>query len=273
MQDAKMPSLSQTQKTKSQKLPQPKQKKVKKHKTPKTQEAKRESERKKRAKQRAKSPEALEYKKQRARVQAMMRNAKKRGYIWTENPIPEVKPGAYIKDYKKAIKKLKELTPPKLYAKALYTRIVKPSTGEIATGTEGRAYERKQAAAKSKRTKAKKKEPEEDTVSVGEAVFDRIEMVIQTAQPKNIQGIALIEEGVKKLIDEIGKEKAAEIVLADGPDFWDSLDFAVRYSGHSTWSSRPLAHVLNVLEQRPRTQEELADISEITESWDEFDYD
>lgn len=91
-----------------------------------------------------------EYKRELKRIQQFLRRASKRGFIWSENIIPQ-RPN---KITEKSVAKLKKLTPDVLYKKGEY---VDASTGELLSGTKGRNLERKIAAEKAKETRNSKK--------------------------------------------------------------------------------------------------------------------
>ena len=80
--------------------------------------------------------------KEKARIKRQLKSLEKRGYDVSGIEIPE------------DLESLKELTLDEIYRQSTYTL---PS-GEIASGTEGRAYERKQRGKKSAETRRKKQE-------------------------------------------------------------------------------------------------------------------
>ncbi len=80
----------------------------------------------------------IEFNKQVKRVKNFIRRATKRGFTFDVD-IPSMPKRVT----QKALNAVKNLTPDVLYKKAQYVSV---DTGELMTGTEGRAYERKQAA-------------------------------------------------------------------------------------------------------------------------------
>lgn len=96
-----------------------------------------------------KSPEqiALEkaVKKERKRVQQFVRRARKRGYTFADNVVPNL-PKTITEA---TLSRFQKLTPKYLYRKAVYTS----PTGTKVTGTERRTEERKEAAEKAKQTR------------------------------------------------------------------------------------------------------------------------
>nr|DAK94954.1 MAG TPA: hypothetical protein [Caudoviricetes sp.] len=91
-----------------------------------------------------------EYNKQRKRIQNFLSRARKQGYIFEENVLPQI-PKRITKS---SVARLSKLTPQELYKKAVY---VSRETGEIETPEEHKKYIRKQAIEKAKATKARKK--------------------------------------------------------------------------------------------------------------------
>lgn len=91
-----------------------------------------------------------EYNKQRKRIQNFLSRARKQGYIFEENVLPEIPKRVT----KVSVRRLAKLTPQELYKKAVY---VSRETGEIETPEEHKKLVRKQAIEKAKATKARKK--------------------------------------------------------------------------------------------------------------------
>lgn len=92
-----------------------------------------------------------EYNKQLRRIKQFVRRAEKRGYVFSENIIPN-KPKRVTKA---SVKKLQKITPKELYKKSQYGGSA--TYGEIVSGEEGRKAERKASAEKAAKTKKKKK--------------------------------------------------------------------------------------------------------------------
>lgn len=92
-----------------------------------------------------------QYNKQRKRIQNFLSRARKQGYIFEDNILPQIPK----KVTKASVSRLAKLTPEQLYKKAVY---VSRETGEIETPEEHRKRTRKQAIEKAKATKARKKE-------------------------------------------------------------------------------------------------------------------
>lgn len=93
----------------------------------------------------------IEYNKQRKRIQSFLSKARKQGYIFEENIVPEIPK----RITKASVSKLAKLTSKELYKKAVY---VSRETGEIETPEEHKKRVRKEAKEKEKATKARKKQ-------------------------------------------------------------------------------------------------------------------
>lgn len=91
-----------------------------------------------------------EYNKQRKRIQSFLSRARKQGYVFEENILPQI-PKRITKS---SVSRLVKLTPQELYKKAVY---VSRETGEIETPEEHKKRVRKEAKIKEKETKARKK--------------------------------------------------------------------------------------------------------------------
>lgn len=94
------------------------------------------------------TPNQKQWEKEIRRLKQFIRRAEKRGFTWAKNVIPE-KPARITK---KAIARLQELTPEKLYKRARYT----DTTGKNIAGEEGRKLERSIAGKRGAATRAKK---------------------------------------------------------------------------------------------------------------------
>ena len=92
----------------------------------------------------------VEYNKQRKRIQNFISRAKKQGYIFDENVIPDIPKRVT----KASVSRLAKLTSKELYKKAVY---VSRETGEIETPEGHKKRIRKEAKVKEKETKARKK--------------------------------------------------------------------------------------------------------------------
>ena len=92
-----------------------------------------------------------EYNKQRKRIQSFLSRARKQGYIFDENVLPQIPK----KVTKASVSRLAKLTPKELYKKAVY---VSRETGEIETPEEHKKRIRKEGKVKEKATKARKRQ-------------------------------------------------------------------------------------------------------------------
>lgn len=96
------------------------------------------------------TPNQQAWKKERKRIQQFIRRAKKRGYTFPEDLIPETPK----RITQKQLSKIRGINPQTLYTQAEFYN---PITGETISGLEGRAFERKRSARKAQETKALKR--------------------------------------------------------------------------------------------------------------------
>lgn len=92
------------------------------------------------------TPNQQAWKKELKRLQQFIRRAKKRGYIFPDDVIPETPK----RITKKQLLKIKGINPQTLYSQAEFHN---PDTGETLSGIEGRKFERKRSARKAQATK------------------------------------------------------------------------------------------------------------------------
>ena len=112
---------------------------------------------------------AKEYNKQVRRIKGFMRRAEKRGFSF-DYELPK-KP-RWIK--KSDVERLKGIKPDYLYTKAIY---IQKETGEVISGTQRRAQERKESAAKAARTRQQKKnqgEPPSRNAQILSWIYEKI---------------------------------------------------------------------------------------------------
>ena len=93
------------------------------------------------------TPNQQAWKKELKRLQQFIRKAKKRGYTFPVDVIPETPK----RITKKQLSKIKGINPQTLYSQAEFYN---PDTGETLSGLEGRTFERKRSAKKAQLTKA-----------------------------------------------------------------------------------------------------------------------
>jgi len=95
------------------------------------------------------------YAKERKRITAFVRSAKKRGYSFSESIIPAIPK----RKTEASVRKLKKLTKDVLYSKAIYGG--EATYGEIVSGIEGLKLERQLRAKKAAKTRKEQKEAEQ----------------------------------------------------------------------------------------------------------------
>lgn len=96
------------------------------------------------------TPNQEAWKKELKRLQQFIRRAKKRGYTFPDDVIPETPK----RITKRQLSKIKGINPQTLYSQAEFYN---PDTGETLSGLEGRTFERKRRARKAQLTKSIKR--------------------------------------------------------------------------------------------------------------------
>ena len=129
-----------------------------------------------------------DYRKERRRLQSLVRSMEKRGYILPIGVVPKI-PKRITEG---SIRRLKALTPNVLYEKSAWKD---PVTGSIFTGKQGRYYERKRSSAKGARTRKSTSvgtgdwdQGEEEVVDRRDVVLSRIEEKIRNWEPDDNWG-------------------------------------------------------------------------------------
>lgn len=183
-----------------------------------------------------------EYKRQRRRITQFINRAEKRGYQFADNIIPE-KPKRITEA---TVRRLKSLTPEKLYKKAVYGG--EATYGEVTSAEEGRKAERREAARKGAETrKANIRDKEEDIerrehtnqVPVRERYnftddanfYNRIVISNWYGQLQvfaNGEAYALLKRWMDSVLRENGEEATAKMIQ-DGAEAGNMLNWKVVY--------------------------------------------
>lgn len=179
-----------------------------------------------------------QYNKQRKRIQNFLSRARKQGYIFEENVLPQIPK----KVTKASVSKLAKLTPEQLYKKAVY---VSRETGEIETPEEHRKRVRKQAVEKAKATKARKKKQQKkstypkpestakrkDKVHTDKSYFTKavIQTFLYTLETcRGGNAYLMLLQWFNKLRDENGDDDVADM-LSKGAENGYELTWEVVY--------------------------------------------
>lgn len=164
----------------------------------------------------------IEYNKQVRRIKNFIKRAEKRGYEFSDDILPKTPKRVT----KQAIKRLENLKPKQLYAKAEF---LDTSTGEMLKGTKGRKLERQRASEKAKQTrqrnKSKKKKPK-TTLKAEDVILNNFYEYLKSFPVKLT---AKIRQFVKKLEMEIGKNEVATALQKMPMKFHEILEM-VNYS-------------------------------------------
>ena len=208
----------------------------------------------------------IEYNKQVRRIKNFIKRAEKRGYEFNEDILPKTPK----RITKQAIKRLENLKPKQLYAKAEF---LDTSTGEMLKGTKGRQLERKRASEKAKQTrqrnKSKKKKPK-TTLKAEDVILNNFYEYLKSFPVKLT---AKIRQFVKKLEMEIGKNEVATALQNMPMKFHEILEM-VNYSSEQAdevFRSQLLEYLPNASEQYKKDAMEQFEYYE--SGYDEEEYD
>lgn len=208
----------------------------------------------------------IEYNKQVRRIKNFIKRAEKRGYEFNEDILPKTPK----RITKQAIKRLENLKPNQLYAKAEF---LDTSTGEMLKGTKGRKLEWQRASEKAKQTrqrnKSKKKKPK-TTLKAEEVILNNFYEYLKSFPVKLT---AKIRQFVKKLEMEIGKNEVATALQNMPMKFHEILEM-VNYSSDQAdeiFRSQLLEYLPNASEQYKKDATEQFEYYE--SGYDEEEYD
>ena len=208
----------------------------------------------------------IEYNKQVRRIKNFIKRAEKRGYEFSDDILPKTPK----RITKQAIKRLENLKPNQLYAKAEF---LDTSTGEMLKGTKGRQLERKRASEKAKQTrqrnKSKKKKPK-TTLKAEDVILNNFYEYLKSFPVKLT---AKIRQFVKKLEMEIGKTEVATALQNMPMKFHEILEM-VHYSSDQAdevFRSQLLEYLPNASDQYKKDAMEQFEYYE--GGFDEEEYD
>lgn len=220
------------------------------------------------------SPNKQAYRAQVKRIKSFIRGAEKRGYGFPVWSIPK-EPTRVTKG---AIEALKQLTPERLYKEAIY---MNKDTGEVISGTERRAQERKEAAAKRQRTR-RERANQGAPPSRAEQILSYIESEITwyeqtysskkryTAGGKDITWIGFaVRDFYNEQLAKYGRVGVAKIVEPH-PEIMEYAHDACRDS-KAEWAETSLNRFITVLKGEPLTDEEARAFSEDTDYNEDLD--
>lgn len=208
----------------------------------------------------------IEYNKQVRRIKNFIKRAEKRGYEFSDDILPKTPKRVT----KQAIKRLENLKPKQLYAKAEF---LDTSTGEMLKGTKGRQLERKRASEKARQTrqrnKSKKKKPK-TTLKAEDVILNNFYEYLKTFPVKLT---ARISQFVKKLEKEIGRNEVAT-ALQNMPMKFHEILAQVNYSSDQAdalFCTQLLEYLPNASEQYKKDAMEQFEYYE--GGFDEEEYD
>lgn len=222
------------------------------------------------AKKKKPTPLQLEYRKQIKRLNQAIRRAEKRGYLVPENIIP-AKPKRITK---KAVEKLKKITPNDIYKKSDKVDI---ETGELIPGEIARRIERSESAKKAARTRAKKRNPtnyEPNIPYVQGGTYEEFpneaDIIISnfraelTRFPEVAQPI--VNNWLNRVIRDYGKEEVAKM-LEEASANGIGIDYSIAYRADLIMDR--LAEILDLLPGASvGNKQDIMDALEYEEDWE-----
>lgn len=210
-----------------------------------------------------------EWKKELKRLQQFIRRAKKRGYTFNEDVIPEMPK----RITKKRLSEIKGIKPDILYAQAEYFNA---ETGETITGTEGRTLERKRSARKGQLTKQRK--ASQNLPRESDNVLRHIEQMIADWQPMpnwsayftsaKKDDKTRLETILQTSIAEIGRINTARRLQNTATNVFDLAD-RIMYASDEDQVQLDLVEFATILKGRSLTPEEAIDLTELAEIQEE----
>lgn len=210
-----------------------------------------------------------EWKKELKRLQQFIRRAKKRGYTFNEDVIPETPK----RITKKRLTEIKGIKPDILYAQAEYFNA---ETGETITGTEGRTLERKRSARKGQLTKQRK--ANQNLPRESDNVLRHIEQMIADWQPMpnwsayftsaKKDDKTRLETILQTSIAEIGRINTARRLQNTATNVFDLAD-RIMYASDEDQVQLDLVEFATILKGRSLTPEEAIDLTELAEIQEE----
>ena len=215
------------------------------------------------------TPNQQAWQKELRRLKQFIRRAKKRGYTFDENVIPETPK----KITEKRLTEIRGIKPDILYAQAEYFNA---ETGETITGTEGRTLERKRSARKAQLTKQRK--ATQNLPRESDNVLRHIEQMIADWQPMpnwsayftsaKKQDKTRLETILQTSITEIGRANTARRLQNTATIVIDLAD-RIMYASDEDQVQLDLVEFATILKGRSLTPEEAIDLTELAETQEE----
>lgn len=219
------------------------------------------------------TPNQKEWEKELKRLQQFIRRAKKRGYTFSEDVIPETPK----RITKKQLSKIKGINPQTLYSQAEFYN---PETGETISGIEGRKFERKRSARKGLQTRQNKRQStlKHSLPQESDNVLRHIEQMIADWQPMSNwsayfseakrEDKTRLETVLQSSITEKGRIETARSLQNTATNVIDLAD-RVMYSSDEDQVQLDLVEFATILKGRSLTPEEAIDLTELAEIQEE----
>lgn len=215
------------------------------------------------------TPNQQAWQKELRRLKQFIRRAKKRGYTFDENVIPETPK----KITQKRLSEIRGIKPDTLYAQAEFFN---PDTGETISGTAGRTFERKRSAKKGQLTRAirKAQESEVSLPQQSSLILQNIRDILNQFTPSSRWSNYWVQkkENDKNQLENLLNSTIAqdgEYVVADRLQNYagdiERILNSVMYGSDEEQVQFDMVEFATILKGRSLTQQEASDLTDLME--------
>lgn len=213
------------------------------------------------------TPNQQAWKKERKRLQQFIRRAKKRGYTFPEDVIPETPK----RITQKQLSKIKGLNPQTLYAQAEYYH---PITGETISGLEGRTLERKRSARKAQETKALKRLQKQQLPRQTYLILQNIRDLINQFTPSSLwsnywtQKKEADKNKLQSLLDNAIAQEGESVVAERLQNYAGDIERIINsilYGSDEEQTQFDLVEFATIIKGRSLTVKESSDLTDLME--------
>lgn len=216
------------------------------------------------------TPNQQAWKKELKRLQQFIRRAKKRGYTFSEDVIPETPK----RITKKQLSKIKGLNPQTLYEQAEFYN---PETGETISGVEGRKFERKRSAKKAQLTKAIK-QTQNTKISLPkqtDLVLQNVRDLINQFTPSNLwsnywtQKKEEDKNKLQSLLDNAIAQEGENVVAERLENYAGDIERIINsivYGSDEEQVQFDLVEFATIIKGRSLTQQESSELTDLMEA-------
>lgn len=214
------------------------------------------------------TPNQQAWKKERKRIQQFIRRAKKRGYTFPDNVIPETPK----RITQKQLSKIRGINPQVLYSQAEYHN---PITGETISGLEGRAFERKRSARKAQETKALKRLQKQQLPRQTYLILQNIRDLINQFTPSTLwsnywtQKKEADKNKLQSLLDNAIVQEGENVVAERLQNYAGDIERIINsilYGSDEEQTQFDMVEFATIIKGRSLTQHESSELTDLMES-------